>query len=160
MIPSISLNDIIDKWVTALSNNVSIIDFCANSYGATAGPTIFVGLDAKNSPQEADCPYIIILDISKEEGPQQNQYSYRGQIGWAIKQANTTTTDKVKQLDGVTESVEFGQLILEAINEAGAHPVTRVAMNNNATSEFAPQFPGVMDIEIDIDVCLGAELVY
>ena len=158
MIPTISLQSIVEKWRDAIKNSAAISSFCQEKYGKDL--TLFVGFNGKHPPQGHDCPYVVIFPGSKTEGLGEPEYQYMVSLGWAIKQDAVTVTDGVHEVLGVKESDQLGQLLYGAIAEASAnYPVTH-AEYDIETQTFFPQFPGRIDAVISVPVTMGANLVY
>ena len=156
---TITLTSIMNKWATILANDPAIKAFCQEKYALL--PTVFIGFNEKKPPTVADCPVIIIFPGNKDEGLDQEVFTYRLSIGWSIvnETADTTVLGIVKYV-GVEEADALGQLIWSAIAEAPTgNPVSRIYFDLEAVAWF-PQIPGRMDLEIDIRPPFGGTISY
>lgn len=157
MIQTLSLSTIVRAWRDLLAANATISDYCLARYGRT--PRLYVGINAKKPPTEADCPYIVIRPGVKEEG-ELEEFTYAISVGWAIKNENQTTNDNVIEQNGVYECDDLGQLIYQALAEASANsPVTR-SQYEIEPIEFWPQFVGQMELETTITPAIGGSITY
>lgn len=156
---TITLSSILQKWEAALLASSAIQDFCMEKYNKA--PTLYVGYDKKRPATTADCPVIILFTGNKDEGLEQDIFTYRASIGWSVANKNKdTSTPGVIRYPGVFESDELGQLIWAVIAEASDNwPVSRAYYDLEAV-EFFPQVPGRMDIEIDVIPPIGAPIEY
>ncbi len=151
--PTLALKTIWKKWKSALKENQDIIDYCQLKYGKNH--TIYTGINRKNSPKEANCPYIIIIPGSKSEGEDLAEFMYSISIGWAISNENMTDNE----LDGLGECDDLGQLILSALNSVSPnHPLSTVEYEINPI-EFFPQIVGEMLLELTITPLIGVETI-
>ena len=156
--PTLPLKEILQKWCDVLSTDQDIIDYCMAKYGKA--PTVFVGLDVRDSPGEEDCPLIVVFPGDKNEGLKQANYQYNLSIGFVILQENFTTTGNVREYHGIYEVDDIAQLSLKAVVVASEdYPVSQATIRIDLT-EHQPQYAGHMDLTIDIPVTMGAELSY
>ena len=158
MIPTITLQSIVEKWRDAIKYSSAISSFCQTKYGKPL--TLYVGFNGKNPPKAENCPFAVIFSGTKTEGLGEPEYQYMVSIGWAILQDDVTITNGVHEVIGAKESDQLGQLLYEAIAEASTnYPVTHVEYDVE-TQTFFPQFPGRIDAVISVPVTMGANLVY
>ena len=158
MFPTIPLTDFTQKWRDAIKNNAAISDFCMTNYGKSL--TLYVGINGKKPPDDENCPLIIVFPGGKTEGISESEYHYTGSIGWSIIQSNVTKTENTTENDGIYEADALGQLILLTIAELNpSHPINRVDYSFES-NDFFPQFPGRMDITIEIPLTMGAQITY
>ena len=158
MFPTIPITDFTRKWRDAIANSAAISAFCSQKYGKPL--SLYVGIDGKKSPTDKNCPLVVIFPGGKTEGIGEGEYSYTGSIGWSIVQPNVTVTDGLAENTGVYEADELGQLILTTIAEINpSYPVTRVDYSFES-NDFFPQYPGRMDITIQIPVVMGTQISY
>lgn len=158
MFPTLKLSTIKDKWVNALANCSDIETFCQDNYGKS--PTIFVGLNHKKAPPEEDYPLIILRPGAKKEGLSQDKNQYAISIGWGIINENIIENDEVKELEGIDECDEFGQLIVEKLVEINpSYPLTEIDYEIEAV-EFFPKIIGEMMLELEIKAAIGHQIDY
>lgn len=157
MIQTLPLSTIVRVWRDLLAENSAINDYCITHYGRT--PKIFVGINAKKPPTEADCPYIVIRPGAKEEG-ELEEFRYVISVGWAVKNETQSQTGSVIEQNGVYECDDLGQLIYQALAEASANsPVTRCQYEIEPV-EFWPQFVGQMELETAVTPAIGGQVSY
>lgn len=158
MFPTIPITDFTRKWRDAIANSAAISAFCTRNYGKPL--SLYVGIDGKKPPTDKNCPLVIVFPGGKVEGGGEEEYRYTGSIGWSIVQPKVTVTDGVTENTGIYEADELGQLLLAAIAEINpSYPVTRVDYSFES-NDFFPQYPGRMDITIQIPVVVGAQIRY
>ena len=103
MVSTLKLHDITSKWRDVLQASTSIQNYCTTKYNQT--PKIYVGINGKNMPADADCPLIILYPGAKTEGLELQEYSYKLTVGWIILQNATTTANNITEYLGIAESV-------------------------------------------------------
>lgn len=158
MFPTIPITDFTQKWRDAIKNSTAISAFCMAHYEKAL--SLYVGINGKKPPDDGNCPLIIVFPGEKVEGIGESEYHYTGSIGWSIIQPKVTVTNGVSENNGIYEADELGQLILTAIAEINpSYPVSRVDYSFES-NVFFPQFPGRMDITIEIPVVMGAQITY
>lgn len=158
MFSTIPITVFIRKWRDAIANSAAISAFCMEKYHKPL--SLYVGIDGKKPPTDKSCPLVIVFPGGKVEGSGEEEYRYTGSIGWSIIQPQVTQQDGITENTGLYEADELGQLILATIAEINpSYPVTRVeyAFESN---DFFPQFPGRMDITIQVPVRMGAQISY
>ena len=155
---TIKLTDIDKKWAQALESSAAINAFCMDKYSKL--PTIYLGFDGKNMPKESDCPVIILAPGNKTEGLEQSNHTFYKFIRWSVANKSITKAGNIVSYDGEIESDELGQLIYMELAELNPDmPISQVDIDVNGT-HFFPQFPGKMDIQLDLEVLIGAETDY
>jgi len=155
---TIRISDIVSKWKDALAGSEAINEFCTTKYGKK--PEIRVGLNQKQPPTAASCPIIVIRPGSKLEGEDQEEFIYSISIGWGIVNELETVNDNVRELNGIAECDELGQLIMTELYCVNpSHPVTTVYYDLEVV-EFFPQFVGEMVLEIAVMPAIGGTLKY
>ncbi len=158
---TLPLYDIISVWRDTLKNSGDIRDWCMSKYSRR--PKIYVGIDRKDPPDEADCPYIILVpsEISKIEGEDQEEHSYLIPVAWAIKNEEyRMIIDDVHEAMGIGEANAFGQLIFETLAGISEdNPITRIEQAIEPVM-FFPQIVGTVACELVITPTIGGELVY
>lgn len=147
------------KWAGILVADKDLQDFCDEKYGK--GPTVYIGFNEKNPPKITDCPVIIIFPGNKDEGLEQDVFTYRISVGWSIvNDTADTSTPGIVEYMGVEEADALGQIIWSALAEASpGNPISRVYYDLEAVAWF-PQIPGRMDLEIDIMPPFGGSISY
>lgn len=157
MIQTLALSTIVSAWRDALSQDPGIRAWCLEHYGKPA--RIFVGINRKRPPTEADCPYIVIRPGVKEEG-ELDEFTYVISVGWAIRNESVTESDGAIEQDGITESDELGQLIYGLLADLSpSSPVTKCVYELESV-EFWPQYVGQMELEISITPTIGGSITY
>lgn len=153
----ISLMDVVDKVVTALSTNAALIAWADATYDKTI--TILVGLDERNRPGPETCPLILVRPESQSLGQGAAEMQHRVQIDWAVYDDATTTSGTVTEYTGVRRIDEMGRLVWDAL-KAGVSD--EVAMDRSEyvleTVERFPMLLGGMDITINVPQLIGAEI--
>lgn len=157
MIQTLPLSTIVRKWRDLLVASDEIRAFCVEHYGKPA--KVYVGVNAKRPPTEADCPYIVIRPGVKEEG-ELPEFTYVLSVGWVVRNDEATETAATVEQDGVYECDELGQLIYGCLAEASdSSPVTQVRYEIEPI-DFAPQFVGEMQLEIAVTPTIGGAITY
>lgn len=157
MIQTLALSTIAGAWRDALAADEGIRSWCLEHYGKAL--RIFVGINHKRPPTEADCPYIVIRPGVKEEG-ELDEFTYVISVGWAIRNEHVTESDGVIEQDGIAESDELGQLVYGVLVDLSPpSPVTKCVYELEPT-EFWPQFVGQMELEISITPTIGGSITY
>jgi len=158
MVSTLKLSDITSKWRDALQASTSIQNYCTTKYSKT--PKIYVGINGKKMPADADCPLIILYPGAKTEGLELKEYTYKLTVGWIILQAGATTTNNITEYSGVAECDELGQLIyLELAGLSADNPISAVNYSIEPVAYY-PRFPGRMDITIKITPVNGYNIDY
>ncbi|QJW46920.1 hypothetical protein HA075_14495 [bacterium BFN5] len=158
MIPTLKLSDIVSKWRDALQASTSIQTFCTEKYNKL--PKIFIGVNGKTLPADADCPQIILYPGAKTEGLEVQEYVYKLSVGWSILQEAATTAGNITAYLGVEECDELGQLIyLELAKLNAANPISLVNYSIEPVAYY-PRFPGRIDITIKIKPVNGYSIDY
>lgn len=166
---TLKLTTIAKKWRDILAGSTRIRDYCMAKYQKP--PTFFLGINGKKFPDHRHCPAIFILPGIKTEGliP---EFPYALTVSWSIKQDDIITDGARKKWTenlvgesieflGVTETDDFGQLILEVL-QAGldeTFPISKIDYNID-TQEYYPQFPGYMILTTEINPAMGEQLEY
>ena len=158
MFSTIPITVFIRKWRDAIANSAAISAFCIEKYNKPL--SLYVGIDGKKPPTDKNCPLVIVFPGGKVEGGGEAECRYTGSIGWSIIQPGVANQDGITENIGLYEADELGQLILTAIAEINpSYPVTRVEYSFES-NEFFPQFPGRMDITIQVPVVMGMQITY
>ena len=158
MVSTLKLSDITSKWRDTLQASTSIQNYCTTKYSKT--PKIYVGINGKQMPADADCPLIILYPGAKSEGPELQEYTYKLTVGWTILQAAITTTNNITEYSGARECDELGQLIyLELAGLSAKNPISAVNYSIEPVAYY-PRFPGRMDITIKITPVNGYSIEY
>ena len=158
MIPTLKLNDIIDKWRDALQASQVIQDYCTTKYAKP--PKLYIGINGKTQPAASDCPLIILYPGSKSEGLELQEYTYKLSVGWVILQSATTVTGNTTEYAGIKECDDLGQLIyLELAQLSTDNPISIVNYNIEPVAYY-PRFPGRMDITLKITSVNGYSINY
>ena len=158
MFSTIPITVFIRKWRDAIANSAAISAFCIEKYNKPL--SLYVGIDGKKPPTDKNCPLVIVFPGGKVEGSGEEECCYTGSIGWSIVQPKVTVTDGLAENTGIYEADELGQLILATVAEINpSYPVTR-ADYSFESNDFFPQYPGRMDITIQIPVVMGAQISY
>lgn len=158
MIPTLKLNDIIDKWRDALQASQPIQNYCTAKYAKS--PKLYIGINGKTPPAAEDCPLIILYPGAKSEGLELQEYTYKLSVGWVILQNATTVTGNTTEYAGVKECDDLGQLIyLELAQLSTDNPISIVNYTIEP-SAYYPRFPGRMDITLKITSVNGYSINY
>ena len=158
MVSTLKLSDITSKWRDTLKASSAIQNYCNAKYSKS--PNIYVGINGKSLPANADCPLIIIYPGAKSEGLESQEFTYNLIVGWIIVQETSTTTEGVTEYTGVTECDDLGQLIYQEL--AGLSTDNPISTVNYSIEPLAyyPRFPGRMDISIKITPANGYTIGY
>ena len=158
MIPTLKMNDIMNKWRDALKVSASIRDFCMTRYNKTL--RIFIGSNPKELPADPEYPLVILYPGTKEEGLELQEYTYQLTVKWAVLQSAVVTAGDVTEYSGITECDELGQLIyLELAGLSTDNPISSVRYNLEPVACY-PRFPGWMDITLKITPVNGYSIYY
>ena len=158
MIPTLKLSDIINKWRDALQASQAIQNYCTTKY--SKAPKIYVGINGKQPPADADCPFIILYPGGKSEGLELQEYSYKLTVGWTILQEATTVTSNITEYLGVKECDDLGQLIYQELAQLTTDNPISVVNYNIEPVAYYPRFPGRMDITLKITAVNGYSINY
>lgn len=154
---TISLSGMCSKIATALAASTAITSYCTTAYGSA--PSIYVGINGKNPPNDTNCPFIVVMPGQKTEGPQIEEHVYQIMIGWGIVNTSATTSGKIITQTGLTQADAIGQLIYAALENAGSYPPSQISYVLEGL-EFYPQFVGRLEAEIRVTPALGGTLAY
>lgn len=158
MVSTLKISDIVAKWRNTLQASAAIQNYCMAKY--SRAPQVYVGLNGKNMPEDADCPLIALYPVAKTEGLEQQEYTYKLSIGWVILQDGVTKTGNLTEYSGVVECDELGQLIyLELAGLSAANPISEVNYSIEPVAYY-PRFPGRMDITLKITPVNGYSIEY
>jgi hypothetical protein len=168
---TLSLQAIVDKWLSVLESSEVILKFCKDKYGKA--PAFLAGANPRQSPDESYCPFILLLPGGKTEGAGVDEQEYKIGIAWVISQGNLKVDGVVKPFDdypdateikavGMEEADELGQIIYEVLQtcaiDAG-YPISSIEYDISPQSTF-PQFAGTMVATTRIEPALGETLTY
>lgn len=157
-IPTIKITDISERWRAAIRNSVKIEEFCLTTYGKSL--KIYNGYDEKSAPKAKDCPYVVLLPGSKIEGAGKNENTYMATIAWCILNETPIINGNDISYPGLVETDTLGQLILEEVAELNpSYPVSNVEYDIDPSSNF-PQYPGRMDLTLNMQVIMGTKIEY
>jgi len=157
-IPTIKITDISERWRLAIRANQAIADFCLLRYNKTL--KIYNGYDEKNPPVAADCPYVVLLPGAKLEGAGRTENAYMATIAWCIYNKTPITRGNDIDFPGLIETDYLGQLIIEAIAELNPScPINDIDYDIDPSSNF-PQYPGRMNLTLNIPVLMGTKIDY
>ncbi|WP_144350845.1 hypothetical protein [Sporomusa termitida] len=122
--------------------------------------SLYIGIDGKKPPADTNCPLVIVFPGGKVEGGGETECRYTGSIGWSIIQSHVAKQDGIIENTGLYEADELGQLLLATIAEINpSYPVSHVEYSFES-NDFFPQFPGRMDITIQVPVRMGTQISY
>jgi len=156
--PTIKITDIAEKWRSAIRGSTAIADFCLLKYDKPL--KIYNGYDEKNPPLAADCPYVVLLPGSKLEGAGKSENTYMATIAWCVLNKTPITTGNDVSFPGLVETDGLGQLILETVAELNpSYPISDIDYDIDPSSNF-PQYPGRMNLTINMQVIMGTNLIY
>jgi hypothetical protein len=158
MVSTLKLSDITSKWRDALQASTSIQNYCTTKY--SKAPQIYVGINGKQMPADAECPLIILYPGAKTEGLELKEYTYKLTVGWIILQSKVSKTGNITEYSGVAECDELGQLIYQELAALSAdNPISAVNYSIEPVA-YNPRFPGRMDITIKITPVNGCSISY
>ena len=157
-IPTIKITDISERWRVAIRANVKIEEFCQEKYGKTF--KLYDAYDEKNPPIAADCPYVVLLPGAKLEGAGKPENTYMATIAWCVLNKTPIIVGNDILYPGLVETDTLGQLILETVAELNPScPVNDIDYDIDPSSNF-PQYPGRMNLTINIPVVMGVKIEY
>jgi len=157
-LPTIKITDISEKWRSAIRANQAIADFCLLKYNKPL--KIYNGYDEKTPPVATDCPYVVLLPGSKLEGAGKPENTYMATIAWCIYNKTPVTIGDDISFPGLVETDTLGQLIIEAVAELNpSYPVNDIDYDIDPSSNF-PQYPGRMNLTLNIPVLMGTKIEY
>lgn len=157
MIQTVPLSRIVERWADALATDEALIQFCNKKYGKPA--QLYVGYDDVDAPLEEDCPCIILLPSSKNEGLA-DTYSYALTIVWGITQISVSRDNHVIRYAGAIESDNLGQLIIECISKINpAFPIIDINFELDSMN-WRPVFTGRLTATIEIPHVIGGAIEY
>mgnify|MGYP001164217733 CR=1 FL=1 len=155
---TLALNTICDKWLNILENSERLKEYCQSKY--QKDPKFYFGGDPKNPPQENDCPYIVIIPGSKEEGLSLSPFSYTVYVFCVIAQQGIVKTDVETKLSGTVEISEISQIVYEELQtNLVDNPISSMNMDIITDTKF-PQFASHMILITEIDPAMGEVMIY
>jgi len=155
---TISVSSILRTWRDKLHTDEDLENWCRDRYRKPL--QIFVGLDGKHPPTGVNCPCIILFPGTKVEGLEEGQYSYFLSIGWSVENQEISCSKGVTEYQGLYDCDDLGQMLWGIVQGASPdNPCSRVSYDINST-DFFPQFPGRMDIRIDVTPSIGGVMGY
>nr|DAR99237.1 MAG TPA: hypothetical protein [Caudoviricetes sp.] len=154
---TIPMSRIVNRWAEALSTDEGLNKFCNDKYGKPA--QLYVGYDDVDAPLEDDCPCIILLPSSKQEGFN-DEYHYSLMIVWGIVHKGAIRDKNIIRYDGVLESDNLGQLIIECICRVNtAFPDIDIDYELDSMN-WRPVFTGRLTATITIPHVIGGNIEY
>lgn len=145
-----TLMSIVSAIKDRIAASTAVTDWCsANSFNALK---IFVGLNGKKPPTEADCPYAIIYPSLWTEGEREGEWTWIVVVAWSVFKETSTVAGNVETLDGLVLTDALGELLWSEVRAACAglgFPCSRADYDIEAY-EFYPQFPGRMSVAIRV----------
>lgn len=149
----IDLTAILNLFAVKLAASAELEAWCQLHFGVSA--TIFVGVDTREPPGQANAPFIVLQPGVESAGDEVSEFSYLVTLDWCVLAETVTTSGTIKTMDGLTRVDEMGRLILGAIREASDN----VSLSSwNYTIEQVEFFPMVMaglDITLNVPHILG-----
>lgn len=163
MIPTISINEILETFVASLAADTALNDYCQAQFSKDV--SIFWGYNGQTPPAASNCPYIVIYPDQKVEGVDENIYKYTIPVDWAVANETQTTSGKVVTLVGIGQCDAMGQLILACLNAVSVdHPIVtanyRIAATKTEAATLYPQIAGQMKLTINVARSIGATVSY
>lgn len=129
-----NMNTLIGAIKTAVSANSAVKTWTQATYGKDH--TVFVGVDARNPPGEADCPLVAIFPGGKISGTSQDFLTDRVGVSCEITNEDSTTTGNATEYDGIQEIETFRQKVLDAIDEITDARITKIETEYEAMAFF------------------------
>lgn len=161
VISTVPMREIHRRLAQALASNPNVIAFCTEKYGKA--PQVLLGL-GRNKLKEGDCPFIVVFPGTKTEGTVLGQFTYKVSVGWCIFNDAVETVGGVTSLAGTDDVDELGEILLAAVFDFSAwFPVCTMEASvaySVEEYEFAPQFPGTMEIDLEVTRLMGTDLMY
>lgn len=141
-----NLGSIAERWAAMLATSASLKAWCGEKYGED--PTVYLGLNVKKPPSEADCPVVVVLPESTEMTNEGYPNDATITILWSVaNEEQEEDDDGVRIMTGLSESEEFGREIWDVIQTDGTVYPQSVTFELDPAGSF-PQFPGSMEIVI------------
>lgn len=149
-----ALTDLTDLYIQQFANDLDITAFCQQKYGKNQ--LVIEGVDINSLPTKEDCPFIVIGPAQKREGSQTAIFTYSVAIAWSVSnEESDTSVPNILRFSGVRESDQLGQLILKAAAKILSNSVITEANYLIDTTSQYPQFPGEMELIIEVPNTIG-----
>lgn len=150
-----NMNTLLTSIRDAIAADSAIKTWTQSTY--TKDHTVFVGVDTRNPPAEADCPCVVLSMTGKTGGYARDVISHSFIVSCEInKDSHTTTSNKI-EYDGMQQLETFRQKVLTAIKALDLR-VTEVDTTYE-TIMFYPAFLCDMVITIEEENEFGSDFI-
>lgn len=143
--------DIALELLAKIRDDGAVASWCAANGGKPISLFLGVGGTPETNPKAEDLPLAIVTEGTVTHGPAGRPQSAVITLGWDVSVTGETETDGIREVSGAKASEELGNLIAAAINTVEReYSVTSVEMTPATTGEWAPRFPGVMIVSLEL----------
>ncbi len=151
-----NINTLLGNLATAISTNAALSAWCNTTYGHAH--KVYVNLDHRNPPGDADCPFVVLYPISKSAGMGTSVKRHTFEVDCCIYDDTTRTTGQVLEYNAIRRVEEFRKLIETAIASAdtGDGLIETVEIEYSVVEAFPFAWAGMV-IEINENFTMGAD---
>lgn len=166
----LSLNEISNVWIDALSSTPEINQYCKDNFGVDC--QFYCSGNPNNYPDNQDAPFIMVTgnDITNV-GIGSSEQTYRLTVVWVlsdnrvdvdgtVKVWNNSITGTNIKLLGAKELDDMGHLIFQTLvnkMEQRNHPISLAYYHLEPATDF-PQWAGAMVIDTIITPAIGGKV--
>lgn len=150
------MNTLLTSIRDAIANNAAIKTWTQTTY--SKDHTVFVGVDTKRPPAEADCPCVVVSHAKKVGGEAQEVIDHRFSVSCEVINESSTTTGNIVEYAGMQELETFRQKVLDAVHGVSDIRIRTVETEYEAIM-FFPSFLCDMIITIEEETEFGSEFV-
>lgn len=134
-----------------IRDSAAVQSWCEDRYQKPI--TLFLGIGGipDANPQAQDLPLAIVTEGEITYGSGGKAQSAVVVLGWEVSGEGSTEVNGIREVAGAVDSEALGGLIVAAVNVVTReYSVTSVEMAPAITGEWAPRFPGVMTISMQL----------
>lgn len=150
------MNTLLTSIRDAIASNAAIKVWTQATY--TKDHKVFVGVDTKNPPGEADCPCVALSPSEKHGGNSEDVITHVFNVSCEIIDETSTTTGNIVEYSGVQDIETFRQKVLAAVDGVAGIRITKVETGYE-TIMFFPSFMCDMEITIEQETEFGDDFV-
>ncbi len=146
-----TLRDLARSVLGHIRDDSAVQAWCQAQYGKNISLFLGIGGTPDTNPKETDLPLAIVTEGNIIYGAGGKPESATLTLGWEVKTHGSSEEDGIREVGGTKESDDLGELIAAAIHVVEReYSVTSVEMAPATTGEWAPRFPGVMTVSMQL----------
>lgn len=152
----ISVSNLIQTFRDALAADGALTSWCQAQFSEQQ--KIFVGIDEKNPPGQADCPLVILRPDPASEGLEAGTFVYRLLVDMGIMDETVDVTDNIVEYAGIYKLDHMAGLVWDALVNAQGNLVLGKREYTLEPVKFFPLMLAGLDIEISVPNVIGGEI--